>query len=61
MPIPPERDRPTETEIEVTEEMVRAGARVLEGVRSLNYETAEEAATEIFMAMVRAKSLADAR
>ena len=42
MPIPPERDRPTETEIEVTEEMVRAGARVLEGVRSLNYETAEE-------------------
>lgn len=54
----PKRDQPTERdEVEVTPEMAAAGAKVLLKVRSLNYESAEEAVEEIFTAMERARSL----
>ena len=48
------RDRLAETEIEVTPAMVKAGERALLGF-DLDYESRDDAAARIFLAMWRAR------
>jgi hypothetical protein len=46
----------TEEEIEITPEMINVGAQEFLECRSMMTETAEDAAADIFRAMVRASS-----
>jgi hypothetical protein len=52
MPIPPERNRPTAGEIEVSQEMAEAGARILYNF-SPRDDDAEITAAEIYRTMWR--------